>query len=220
MNSRIANNLLTSLVILLANVCLSQQPVILDIGIWPSSPTSNSEVKLVLSLGTFNSTQYPGSSVQIENDSIFVKTCINESTGPSPAMHLDTLNLGTFPIGNYVLEYTGSMTYLPDTCDAFSSNDTLLYFTISEPLSVQNSVNENGLALWPNPNSTGMLYFNEDIGEYSISIKSSHGAELLSLSKEESLGRELDISNFSDGVYFLQIAHESKGILTTRVIVE
>lgn len=79
------------------------------------------------------------------------------------------------------------------------------------------SFNKNTLKIYPNP-TTGIVNFNLDENT-TIFIYNILGKELLTVKKESGM-QNIDLSNYSKGVYFLKLINEKGESMTKKIIRE
>jgi len=104
----------------------------------------------------------------------------------------------------------------------FKSTDAYAEIKLSGKalLGINDNINENAIAIYPNPTNGKLLIESKDIIPLFVEVFDTYGRSVSSRSLNISTSlQELDISNLSAGIYLIDI-HTDKGIIHKKVVKE
>jgi hypothetical protein len=96
---------------------------------------------------------------------------------------------------------------------------TNMVCNFNNPLGINSQTASTSMSVWPNPTATQItVEFNEIILERELVIKTMLGKEVIKRTKSEDLRTQIDVSNLSKGIYFLQLWEDGKLITSQKLI--
>ncbi|PIX36617.1 MAG: hypothetical protein COZ59_00150 [Bacteroidetes bacterium CG_4_8_14_3_um_filter_31_14] len=194
-----------------------QSPQIDSLKIIPTNPTTNDTIKVVAYTTFFNSPCFLASSSFIIGTTINVYASHQNDSSMWPAFcnSIDTLTIGQLSAGTYVLHYHLADTVPPTTYDI----DTII-FTVQQASGLQLIDNsEQEITVYPNPTTTEI---NVDFKTYTanrhdITFYSVLGQKVKTVKERKDI-TTIDISDLTDGIYFIVITSENNGRWTQKII--
>ena len=182
----------------------------------PNNPTTNDTVRVIGYTRHPNSDcSLANSSVSIANDTITVVTSHTLGMLPTICNSIDTLTIGVLNTGSYELTYHLADTAPPTTYDI----DTII-FTVQQVNALQPADNSGQkIKVYPNPTATEL---NIDLktlpsDEYHINIYSVLGQKI-KMVKTDKNNVSINISDLTEGVYFITITNGRGGQWTRKII--
>ena len=107
------------------------------------------------------------------------------------------------------------------TGSAFTTITEIEFYRTDEVLSVDDftSAEALGIVMYPNP-TTDKLYINRETSSFtSVKIHNVIGAEVMNLELDATRSlEEIDLTNFSAGVYFVEISNGLKKAVTKIIV--
>jgi hypothetical protein len=109
----------------------SQYPSIMHAELYPTNPTNIDSIFLVTTVGLNTQGYLLASLVEMNNDTIYVRSCYRESPLYAPIYVFDTTFIGIHNDGSYVVAFTAySSGALNPNCDYQDSNHLVLGLTV------------------------------------------------------------------------------------------
>lgn len=180
----------------------AQPPTIDSLRIIPTNPTTNDTVQLI----SYTTFAYSGcslgsSSVSIIGTNITVHTSYNTGIGPAFCNSIDTLVIGKLYAGTYELTCHLADTAPPTTYDI----DTII-FTIQQASGFQFIDNlSQEIKVYPNPAITEFtIELKTFLADNDIDIISVLGQKIKTVKENRDIIK-IDISDLTDGIYFIVI---------------
>jgi len=200
----------------LTNNLKAQIPAIDSLKIIPTNPTTNDLVKII-SHTIFPSSGCPltSSSVNISGATITVYAAHTLGFLTAICYSKDTLTIGILNAGTYELTYHLYDTVPPTTYDIDTIN-----FTVQQSNGLQFTDNsEQSIEIYPNPTTTeiNIRLKTHLVDRYDIEIYSVLGKKIKTV-REGKDTITIDISDLTDGVYFIIITSGHDRRWTQKII--
>ncbi len=193
-----------SLVIDNVNIIPDNYPETIDsLKIIPNNPTTLDTVKVIgYTFHPYSDCPLTSSSVNINNDTITVNVSHTLGIMPTTCNSIDTLTIGVLNAGTYELTY-----HLADTAPPTTYDIDTITFTIQQPSGLQPpDHSEQEIEVYPNPITSqiniGLKTLPAD--KYHIDFYSILGQKIKTIKADKNIV-SVDISNFTEGVYFIVI---------------
>jgi len=84
---------------------------------------------------------------------------------------------------------------------------------------VNDNSNENTITVYPNPTTGKLRIENEELRMENVFIFDVYGRKVFEQKVENTINKEIDITNFSSGIYLIEI-HTDKGVMHKKVVKE
>jgi hypothetical protein len=194
----------------------AQIPAIDSLKIIPANPTTNDSVKLI-SYSTFPSGGCPLTSSSVNISGATITVHVSHTLGGATVLckSTDTLAIGKLSAGAYELHYHLADTAPPTTYDIDTSN-----FTVQQASGLQLiGHSEQELIIYPNPTTTeiSLDLKTHSVKRHDIYFYSVQG-QIVKAAKELSDIITIDISDLTDGVYFIVITSEHNRRWAQKII--
>lgn len=181
-----------------------------------STPTINAvnnwDVKIITKVSFLNVAYLLGYSTSIDhnNKKIILTSCYTDATPlPGGSAVVNTVSIGYLMTGvTYTLNYTVFNSSNTSSCVPI---DTIIqtYTVIAGPNAITEYSSIFSFTIFPNPtsNKVQLNWYDERMKPNSLIVSDTFGREIKILTNPYS-GQEIDLSEFSEGVYFIQIENE------------
>jgi len=182
----------------------------------PNNPTTNDTVKVIsYTMHPNSDCSLTNSSVSITNDTITVNASYTLGMLPTICNSIDTLTIGVLNAGTYELTYHLADTAPPTTYDI----DTIM-FTVQQLNTLQHvEYSEKEIRVYPNPTISQINIELKILpaDRYQIDFYSILGQKIKTVKTGKS-NVSIDISDLTQGVYFITITDRHGGLWTRKVI--
>jgi hypothetical protein len=123
--------------------------------------------------------------------------------------------------GSFTIYAAGNAARVDNNATDDLWNKTSFPLTVDEPSGVDDPSDANShLDIYPNPTSGPLVISSHDLKDAVIRISDAAGHVVLNTQKSLSDNSSLDLSNFANGVYFVQVMPKNGTPLVKRIIVQ
>ncbi|MBI1837122.1 MAG: M4 family metallopeptidase [Flavobacteriia bacterium] len=134
---------------------------------------------------------------------------------------------GSSQNGNLIAYYSGTIPYT--SFESTTGNFFLIWYSDSyinnngfniswdSYLNIESQTTENSI-LYPNPTNS-MIYIKKNFDFTTLTLKNNLGQNILTITNENTINDQLiDLSNFSDGIYFIEFQCENNNVVNQKII--
>lgn len=172
----------------------------------PAQPTVNDIVKIVTEVTTPNQAiVVDPCTANISGFNIFIKTCYSQVMLPATQTFVDTLTIGQLAAGSYTILQTVFNSTAQQHCAKIDSSMASSVFVVTTPqaTSLHETEIESAWKVFPNPASS-YVHIKSPVRISEVRIYSSTGALVKAAAIDKS--GQLNVSDLSEGVYFLKLS--------------
>jgi hypothetical protein len=192
----------------------AQQPFIGTTTVIPQNPTSNDFIKIVTNITTPSQSFLVDVSFTVTGNQIRLKNCYCPGMLPATQNHIDTFMIGYLPFGNYQIVHKAYMSSAGQWCNAVDSNSASAPLVVTGFVGINEHKGDQAFSVYPNPSNSTLSFSGPALSGEAF-IFSANGA----LVKKVKLtpGTPVNISDLSEGLYFIRMQDQEK-ILSTKFV--
>ena len=198
------------------------QPILNIISITPQNPTEHDSIKIHYSAWTGNQSYFINRSVKIDSNLVNMDICLEESYLTFPSNHIDTVELGKLPAGNYTINLSGYITNDSNCLAVIDSNSIADSFTVSSIVGINELSIASKVSIYPNPVKNNLtIEMKDDIHLNDFTIQNIEG-KTVQINRSTTLNSHsfnLNMESLSAGMYIL-ILQTNEGELRHKFVVQ
>jgi hypothetical protein len=175
-----------------------------SITIFPSSPTTIDNVKLVTNVITWNIGALLNHSATTNTviNSVQARACYFSGFLTSPSIFIDTISLGLLPSGSYTANFRAISSSIYTLCVALDSALLAKTFTVTNPTGIKEFEQKLYIDIFPNPSNKNLIIkSNTQITKADIIDLNGTIIHSFNLTNKNII----DIEDLKVGIYFLTV---------------